>query len=226
MRPVLIAIVSLVLAGGATGWWQRAGTVQAIVSDALPSPPDLTAESQVLRELVVSANAKARSRLTAAKGLAELSRLYYANGFLAEAMSCYDGLEQLNPAEPRWPHLHATILAGYGEIEPAEKLWQRVLQFSPCYVAARLRLGDCYLKTNLPEKAAAEYAEVLRRNPADAYAMLGLARIDLEASRWEKARERLETVVQQTNFTLGYDLIVSVYERMGQPEPGRVERDS
>ena len=217
-RPILIAALSLFLAGGATWWWQRTGSVQAIVSDARPPPPDLTAESQVLRELIGSADAKARSRLTAAKGLAELSRLYYANGFLAEAMSCYDGLEQLNPGEPRWPHLHATILAGYGEIESAEKLWQRVLQLAPDYVAARLRLGDCFLKTNKPDKAAAEYAEVLRRKPGDSYAMLGLARIDVEAARWEKARERLETVVQQTNFTLGYDLIVSVYEQMGQPE--------
>ena len=56
--------------------------------------------------------------------------------------------------------------------------------------------------------------------------MLGLARIDLEASRWDKARERLEQVVSQTNFNLGYDLIVSLYERLGLKEQALAIRGS
>ncbi len=51
-----------------------------------------------------------------------------------------------------------------------------------------------------------------RDNP---YARLGLARLDLEADRLDEARQRLEQVVNQTNYALGYDLIVSLYERLG-----------
>lgn len=224
-QPVLIACVLLATAAGAW-WWQLAGDRLAVVMACLPATPDLTAAPQELRTRTVAAESRARSRATAAKGLAELGRLYHANGFLAEAMRCYAGLEQLAPGEPRWPHLHASILAGYGETEPALKLWRRVVELAPDYLPARLRLGDGLLKTNHPDEAAATYAEVLKRNPADSYALLGLARIDLEARRWDQARERLEKVVAQTNYELGYDLIVSLYERTGQPDRARAIRGS
>jgi predicted Zn-dependent protease len=54
--------------------------------------------------------------------------------------------------------------------------------------------------------------------------MFGLARIDFEAERWDKARERLETVVSQTNYQLGYDLIVTLYERLGLVDRARAIR--
>ena len=213
---ILLGLSCLLVAGGGAWWWQRAGNLQAIVAAALPPVPDLQAVPSGLSERIATAEARAHTRLTAPKGLAELSRLYHANGFLGEAMQCYAGLERLAPTEPRWPHLHATILAGYGEIEPAEQLWRRVVQLAPDYVAARLRLGDCLLKTNRSAEAATTYADVLKRSPGNSYALLGLARIDLEAKRWDQARERLETVVNQTNYNLGYDLIVSLYERIGE----------
>jgi tetratricopeptide (TPR) repeat protein len=196
------------------------------VAATLPPVPDLSAVPVVLRERIGAAESRALGRLTAAKGLAELSRFYHANGFLAEAVRCYGGLEQLAPVEPRWPHLHASILAGYGEIEPAMQSWRRVIQLAPAYVPARLRLGDCLLKANRPDEAAAVYADVLRIAPNDSYAVLGLARIDLEAGRWDQARQRLETVVSQTNYNLGYDLIVSLYERIGQRERAAAIRGS
>lgn len=224
-KLISLACLGLALAGGAW-WWQQAGNRLAIVATALPPTPDLSAAPAVLTEHIGAAHARALGRSTALKGLAELGRLYHANGFLEEATRCYAGLEQLAPSEPRWPHLHATILAGYGEIEPAAQLWRRVVQLAPEYLPARLRLGDCLLKANRPDDAAATYADVLKRSPADSYALLGLARIDLEAGRWDQARERLETVVKQTNFELGYDLIVSLYERLGQAERAAAIRGS
>jgi tetratricopeptide (TPR) repeat protein len=212
---ILIAVLCLAILAGGTWAWQRNGGRQQIVLAALPPVPDLSTKASVLRDRVNAADTRARTRLTAREGLAELSRLYHANGFLEEAMQCYTGLEKVDSAEPRWPHLHATILAGYGEIEPAARLWQRAVLLAPDYVPARLRLGDCRLKSNQSDEAAAIYNEALVRSPGNSYALLGLARIDLEASRWDKARERLELVVNQTNYKLGYDLIVSLYERIG-----------
>jgi len=214
-KPILVATV-LVLAAGAAWWWGQSGQQQAIVAAALPAAPALGGAAAVLGEKLAAASQRAHGRGTAAKGLAELSRLYHANGFLAEAIQCYEGLEKLSPREPRWPHLHATILAGFGETEPAIQLWRRVIELAPDYLPARLRLGDCLLKTNRPDEATAVYAEVLKRDAANAYALFGLARIDFEAARWDQARTRLEAVVSQTNYTLGYDLIVSLYEKTGQ----------
>ncbi|HVU35901.1 MAG TPA: tetratricopeptide repeat protein [Opitutaceae bacterium] len=209
-RLLLLGLAVAVAGGG--GWWWRVARQRAELRAELPPPPDLTGWPRVLKEkLSAAANGSVA-------GLEELSRLYHANGFYRQALPCYELLEKLEPAEPRWPHRHATILAGYGEAEPALALWRRVLRLAPDYLPARLRLGELLLKSNRPDDAAAVYQDILHRQPDESYALLGLARLDIEAGRWEDARARLEKLVAKTNYTLGYDLIVTVYEHFGQRE--------
>jgi Tfp pilus assembly protein PilF len=219
-RKLLFALVAFIAlaAAGAGWWWHTTSARLDTVLATLPATPDLADAAPVLREVVNDADKRARTRGTARDGLVELARVYHANGYLDEAMACYVGLAQLEPAEPRWPHLHATILAGFGEIDPAIELWQRVVKLAPDYTPAALRLGDSLLKATRIEEAAATYRAVLERNPAEPYALFGLARIDYEAGRDRAALERIERVVQLTNFQLGYDLIVHLYERLGQRE--------
>ena len=219
-KPLRFIVAGTVLAAATVGvwWWQRAAASQRLVIASLPAAPELGQAPTRLRDQMAAAEAQARTRFGARAGLAKLSRLYHANGFLNEAGSCYAGLERLEPTEPRWRHFHATILAGYGEVEPAMLLWQRVVQLAPDFLPAQLRLGDCQLKANQPAAAALTYTAVLQREPGNSYALLGLARLDFEAERWAQAQERLETVVRQTDSVLGYDLIVTLYERTGRAE--------
>ena len=209
-------LVAAVVAAGI--WWSQAGLARDAVVAALPVRPESESDGSILAEHLAEADTAARSRFGAVEGLGRLARLYHANGYLDQAILCYRELEQLQPDEPRWPHLHATILAGYGEIETARALWERVLELAPDYIPARLRLGDCQLKANQFAEAAQTYGDVLKREPGNGYAELGLARIDFEAGRLEAARVRLEKIVRETKFQLGYDLIVSVYERTGERE--------
>lgn len=217
-RTILFTVIALgVVSASVVGWrWFAAAEPQALVAQVLPRQPELESDQELLRARFEAATARARSRFGARQGLAELARLYHANGFLDQAVQCYGTLEQLEPSEPRWPHYHATILAGYGEIEPALARWRRVVELAPDYTPARLRVGDGELKANRFEAAAAVYSEVLQRTPDEPYAQLGLARIDFEQGRLEAAQRRLETLVHQTNYQLGYDLIVTLYERTGQ----------
>ncbi|MBI4626147.1 MAG: tetratricopeptide repeat protein [Verrucomicrobia bacterium] len=206
------ATLAAALLGGGLWWWLQEAPGRAMVAAARPPAPNLGAWAPELQR-----------RFAAAAGgsvgaLGELSRLYHANGFLREATRCYEGLEKLEPAEPRWLHRHATILAGYGEAEPALARWQRVVALAPDYLPARLRRGDLLLKSNRRDEAAAAYAQVLQRNAREPYALLGLARLAFEEGRWEESRTRLEQVVELTNYALGYDLIVTVYEHFGQHE--------
>lgn len=222
---VIVALVVIVLAAAVVPiWLQRADARHQIIAQAVPNVPDLSAASPALRSRIGDATNRIAQPRGSVAGLAELSRLYHANGFLAEAARCYQGLEQLQASEPQWPHRHAAILAGYGEVEPALVLWQRVVKLAPTYLPARIRLADAFLKNNQPEKAAAAYQEVLRQQANDPYALFGLARLDWEGGRLDQARERLENVVKQTNFELGYDLIVSVYERLGSTEKANAIR--
>ena len=224
-KPALVILFSCLAAAVAGAWWwEKSGAEYAVVQKSLPPAPDLTSARAVLRERIAAAEGRAQSRISAAKGLKELSRLYHANGFLEEATRCYQGLEKLEPANARWLHLHATILAGFGEIDEATRLWRMAVQRDPNYVPSQLRLGDCLLKSNHLEEAASIYAEVLRKTPENSYALLGLARIDYEKKHWQDARAKLERVVAQTNYNLGYDLIVTVYMRLGEEELARAVR--
>lgn len=208
-------LAGAVLAGGGFWWWQAGGTQQAVAA-ALPAPPDLSGAPAAIRDRLAAAEGRARSRFKSVEGLRELTRLYHANGYPEEALHGYRALQQLEPGEARWFHLAALLTAGYGELDPALELWKRATALDPAYKPAWLRLGETYLKANRPAEAEAAFKEVLQRTPDDAYALFGLARLDFEAQRWEDARQKLETVVNRTNYTVGYDLIVSLYERLGQ----------
>jgi tetratricopeptide (TPR) repeat protein len=222
MKPRRIQLALLLVAGagligGGVWWWQAGGTQHAVAS-TLPALPDLSSAPRAMRDRLLAAETKARSRFGAADGLRELSRLYHANGFPEEALRCYEALRRLEPREARWHHLAALLTAGYGDLDPALEFWRQATALDPTYTPAWLRLGETYLKANRPAEAATAFNEVLRRTPDEPYALFGLARLDFEAGRWEPAREKLEKVVTLTRSTVGYDLIVTLYERLGQPE--------
>ena len=219
-RLILAGLLAAVIGGVAAAgyvWW-RAGQRAAAVVAALPAAPDVSSWPAEFGHRLESCYRRARVGPDPSGALAELSRLLHANGFLAEAAQCYDTLTILDPGEARWTHRLATIHAGYGHADAALELWQQTVARAPHYLPARLRRADVLLKENRIDEATRAYEEILERHPDEPYAQLGLARCDLEAERWVQARERLERLVAQTNYQLGYDLIVSVYERLGQQE--------
>lgn len=217
------ALVAVLGAAGTSGYlWHRAHQQAEIFAAAIPVVPDLSMWPLPMRQRVEAAERKLAT--APLDGLAELARLYHANGFFAEAAQCYAGLQKLDSGDARWYHLHATILAGYGDTTPALPLWERAVALAPDYLPARLRLADVYLKRNDFAAAAKEYRAILAENPAEAYATLGVARCEFEAGRWAQARQLLEPLVARTNYQLGYDLIVTVYERLGMEDSARAIR--
>jgi tetratricopeptide (TPR) repeat protein len=214
-----IWIIAVVTLGGLTAagylWW-RASERDAIVAASIPHRPDLSALPAEMTQRVEACERRAQSGPDRIKALGELSRLYHANGFFAEASQCYQGLLQVDSADPRWWHRLATIVAGYGQLDDALPLWRRAVILAPEHVQISLRLADALLKTNQNAEAAKVYSKALEREPQNPYALLGLARLDIDAGRWDSARERLEVVVQKSNFRIGYDLLPTVYEHLGE----------
>ncbi len=214
-RQIVIFGAGAAIAAAGTGWW-RANAKRETARAGLPPEVATQVRPEELSARIAMARAGTAKLAGGTASLGELSRLYHANGFFREAMQCYAALEKLEPEEARWLHRHATLLAGFGDTEAAAGRWERVRSLAPEYLAAQVRLGDLRLKHNEAARAAAVYGEVLRREAGHPHALLGLARIDLEAGRWAEARSRLETVVAKTNHSLGYDLIVTVLEHFGE----------
>jgi tetratricopeptide (TPR) repeat protein len=214
-RWLLPAILAALLLGGAAVG-VRAVHRRAVVLSAIPARPDLGALPPEMAGQLDASEQLARSALHSVGGLAELSRLYHANGFYNEAMQCYRALRQLEPGEARWPHLEASILSQFGQQDEAIPREQAAVDLAPGYIPARLRLADELLKADRTADAAQAYSEVLARAPDNPYAQLGLAKCDIKGGGWDRARERLkQAVARNPDFIGGLSTLVTVDEHLG-----------
>jgi len=195
-------------------WWQG-HLRRELIAASLPVRPDVGRVPAEFTTRVAAAERRARQGPDEVGALAELATLYHANGFTPEAVASYRVLFQADPANPRWAHRLAGLYAGSGELDVAIALWQRVLQLAADYTPARLRLGDCLLKANRPAEAGEMYAAVLKTESTNPYALVGLARLNLQAGQPGRARERLEQAAEKSGFAIGGDLLATVCEQLG-----------
>ena len=212
---ILSVVISLAAAGAGAVWWWHGYRLGCMIVKALPVSPDLARSPAELRGRVREANVQAVHGPQQVAALGELARLYHVNGFLQEALSCYRCLEQLDSKNPRWKYRHALVVSGFGEFGQAVSLLRQASELDPDYLPARLRLGEILLKDNQLNEAIAVYEATQAREPGEPYSMLGLARCDMDRELWSAACQKLEKVVAATNYALGYDLIVPVYEHLG-----------
>ena len=208
----LVGVGGLVFA--ALGW--RAYERSGLVARLIPARPANLAAQSILPASVEGAERSARRYWSAVAGLEQLGRIYHANGFLAEAAQVWEGLGLIEPRNPRWPYLLATILAGYGRLDVALPRLQQTVDLAPDYLPARLRLAEALLKTGRTEEAAQAFAAALAKDPVQPYALLGLVRIDFAARRWPEAREKLQRITTATpDFSPAWALLVTVHEQTG-----------
>lgn len=213
-RIALAAAALLALAAGGVWWWSAA-RVRDRVAAVVPARPERLSGAAELQSRVNEAEARARSLWRPVEGLADLARLYHANGFIAQADDCAAALMQLDPANALWPYLRAHTAGGYGELEAALPLLQRVIELAPDYAPARVRLGDALLKRNEVARAAAVFREALSRDAANGYASIGLARAEIAAGDVGAGRDRLlQLVAAQPNFAPAWSLLISVEEQL------------
>lgn len=205
-------------------FWLQKVKANEVRLHAVPAKPVLEGWPVEFQLRVEAALRAVPSATDTAAALRELAALLHANGFLAEASRCYSGLEQSGAADPKSLYRHAMILADYGEAAPALERLASVVRESPEYTPAPLRKGDLLLKQDRVEEASAAFSSVHQREPENPYATLGLARCEMDQGNWTRAREWLEATQSSSQQRLGYDLIVTVYERLGLQEEARQAR--
>lgn len=217
----------LVLAGLVAGgrWFRQDRASRAVWRAVQPRTPDLEGRPPELRSRIQKCETRLEGWPPDVAALGELSRLYLANGFLREAEHGLRALLQRDPENAHWAHSLAGVMANTGRLEEAIPLWQTVARLAPEYVPAQLKLGEALLKTNRAAEAAAVYREVLGRSRDNPYALLGLARIELDAGHWTAAREPLEKAIAvDPLFSAAHSLLATVATQLG--DTGTAERES
>ncbi len=225
-RTLLVLVSGTLLLGGGSGLylWQRHVQDETLRREMLPGVPTLTAWPAELRLQIETATRAVSRGENSAEALETLASLCRANGFLDEARRCYFALEATGEATALTRYRHALILAGYGEAEPAALALRQVLRDTPTYIPASIRLGDLLLKQGLVDEASEAFHQALGLDSEQPYALLGLARCAMERGEWTEARRHLEKVTALTQNRLGYDLIVTVYERLSLPDEAKALR--
>lgn len=158
-------------------------------------------------------------------GLETLAKLLHSNGSQTEAMKAYRRLIVIDPTNPRWPHSLAYLLAGYGKLDEAIPFQESAAKLALSEVAPKLRLAEMLIKRNQPEDATALYQQVLELDPDNKYALLGLARCELERGDIQSAQDKLERSVEiDPQFTGGWALLSTVFEKRGLHESAKEAR--
>ncbi len=186
------------------------------IAQAVPAMPDLSYANPAMAERIQKTNSGALGGFNQIKSLKNLTSLYHANNYLHQAIACYEILIEIEPDNAKYPHRLASIKANFGLLDQAVVLWRESVKLDGTYSASQVRLGDALRKANLTDEARTTYKTLLKIEPNNPYAYQGLARLDMDKSNWDAARINLEQSATHSNYSIGVDLLITVYEKLGQ----------
>jgi tetratricopeptide (TPR) repeat protein len=147
-----------------------------------------------------------------------LAMLLQAHARHAEAAVYYSQAEQLNPAEPRWPYLHAFVVAD--DPPTAQALRRRAAELAPPGApdAVLLRWADTCLEQGLLDDAERGYCRLLTQQPEHPRAHLGLARLANRREQFDEALTHLESCTTDlTTRKAAAMLRAEIHLRRGEP---------
>jgi len=193
----------------------RQERIETLLHEAIPALPERIVAEQ-LTERLTRADGQARASKNPANALAELGRLYQANGYATQAAQCWRALEVAQPKEAHWPYYLSDLARVRSDDEAIRENLQRTVALDPNYAPAWLRLADWQLKNGQADAAQGNYARRLALVPKDPYARLGLARVALQKGDRAAAGVLLADLVQDTPaFSTGHNLYAEYLEAKG-----------
>jgi len=188
--------------------------------DRLPGKPDLSSKTELLQKELIKRDQEIRQALNSygvsqqfGYKCGELGRLYQANHFYDQAIPCYQLAIEFDPENPKWPYFLASVHQERGEGQSVVPLLEKTITLAPTYSPATLKLADNHFKSGKLELAKPQYLRRLDLEPRDPYAYLGLARIALKESKWERSQDYLEKAIDSNpNFGVAHRLLATVHE--------------
>jgi HemY protein len=197
-----------------------------VVLIRLPEVPPLSRRSEALRKKINRVDAQVRKKLADiganenfGQAVGHMGRLYQANQFYDQALSCYRLALKYDKKSAMWLYLSASIHQQRGETASMIGFLEQTLRLSSDYSPAVLKLADTYFKAGEMRKAKVHYERRLALTPGDPYALLGLARIALDEGQWDDAEDRLQKAISSdSQFGDAHRLMAQVHEQHGRIE--------
>jgi tetratricopeptide (TPR) repeat protein len=217
---LMLALAAIAIGSGAL--WLRQARIVRVRAIMPPVPATITNEPLRDRLAKARAEAGATGRLSA---LAELGRLYHANGLLPEAETCWRLLIREQPGEARWHYYLADLRRIAGDYSEAEEQLQLTVAADPGAAIAWLQLAEMKFKSGRYAAADADYRRRLNLLPDDPYAALGLARLAQLQGQIDEARRGLEDIVKKhPKFSAAHNLYAELEAATGHEDLADLHR--
>jgi tetratricopeptide (TPR) repeat protein len=191
-----------------------------------PAPPevDLNGLDRTIVASVEAARARVSQSPRSASAWGHLGKVLIAHELRAPALVCFAEAEQLDPAEPRWPYLQGVALSQGDPDAALPKLRRAVELCGRSPDAPRLWLAEVLLEQGHFDEAEKHFRAILKQNPSNPRAFLGLGRLALARDRLQDGLEPLKRAstspyVRQRASTL----LAQVQQRLGQSKEAAQE---
>lgn len=122
-----------------------------------------------------------------------LGMILYAHNFQAQALVCFNEAQRLDRREPRWPYFRGLCLLQQ-DPDPRRAipaLKQAAALTGETLDTPRLLLAETLLSQGRPKEAEPLLRQVLRHDPKNARALLGLGRLALSRGQLNEAHDVL-----------------------------------
>ena len=210
---VVFGAMIMLLAAASRYLWRATAPTPPMV-DTAGFDPAVTEAIRLTRAAVV-----AHPRSAVAWG--RLGMVFFAHDLRAPAADCLRVAEQMAPRDARWPYLlgHALRL---DQPMRAVEAFTRAAALAPRDVHARLRAGETLLDLDRPSEARNHFSDVLRLEPGNPAAALGLAKVAMAAQQWEAAHAALDRATADPSTAKpALRMLVLVQQRLGDATAAR-----
>ena len=222
VAAVVVALVYVSI--GAAYGWRELGFRQRLRA-AMPATPDLSAAPKVLTDALSEARANLGGRSRSFAAVADLGRLYHANGFMAQAQACWRFLHAEQPKEARWVYYLADARRAGSDYPEVQRLLRETVRLAPRYAPASLQLAAMEFKSGEIDSAGSRYLRCVALAPENPHGWLGLARVALQRGGSEEAKQLLEILIRDApDFPPGHNLLSEIFAAEGDTERARHHR--
>ncbi len=180
-----------------------------------PSRPDLSTFPAPLTTAIAESETAIRRNPHDATARLKLGQIYHANGFNAEARQCYEPIVAHRPLGAKACYYLANLAELDGDLARESRWLSAALEHDRTYVPAHLLLAATQEKSGHATAAVEQFQAALKLQPANAEALVGLARARLQSGQDLEAEALLQKAAATRAASTANALLAQLADRRG-----------